>query len=210
MMSKIKNYIKPIVINIGIPLATFLTLGIPLASGCGWEAPKKNQNLEQLINNSEKSNFLTREKVKELIFYSKLAETVENTKRELSDFSINVANYQMHNPDSARKFIYLAQAMENLLSVGQNLTQLQYKNLSNKDEKLNKLLYDAKFNQQRLMHEFNNNLRKIFTDEGVIDNNLGIEKYEQLENNSYHKMLHEALQELSKYINNKIQYIQKE
>jgi len=198
MLSTIKKYIKPTLLNIGLPLVTFFALGSPISGGCSWDTPKPN--LEQVVESEQ----LTKEQISKLVFYSAMLETVDHAKEELLDFSTNLANYQMHNPDSNRKFIYLARAHENLYDICQKITRVQNRTSGLEDERLRKLLYTSKVNQQRLFHEFGSELRKVFTYTDVVDNDFNVENYMHPKSNVHHDNLNNSLYELSRYLSDKI------
>lgn len=176
MKSEIK---KAVMLNVGIGAVVGVGTAVVIAGAiyvAAVELPKKEDSqkptsvLEQTISKSEAQNFG---------IYASLYVNLDEIRNEFREYQTNLTNYQQHNPDSKVRNVYLAQAKQNLLNVGEGLNNLRQKVDFNEvgTPGLERTIYDAVVSQQGLLHDFGKQIRDVFTPDGISDKQVNVSNF---------------------------------
>jgi hypothetical protein len=159
---------------VGVLSAATIALGIyAIASNDDTSkriSQKVAQSLEQTISSSYAQQFGVS---------VSLYETLDEVRNEFREYETNLGNYFGHNPEHQARNMYLAQAKQNLLNIGEGLNSLRQKAEHNdvSSPALEKTIYDAVVAQQGLLHNFISELNKVFTADGLNNKQVNIRNF---------------------------------
>ena len=198
-------------------LVTLATAGITLfGAGFWWGANlafkrEESKNLEQIISPQEVAppvrefynNDLSEEE-KTRKFYVSALETLDNVSNRMLNFYNNLNYYK--KDESKTGFLYLAQAKENLLIVGQDISLLQHRANVNPfiSNKFVQNLYNLKYNYEEFNRNYLDELENVFTPEGVSEYKVDVEKF-YVDKNKNAKDLERELSASIKFAEGKIE-----